>query len=198
MDLKHLNTQIAQAQWNQVLPLLRWQISRLGTLGKIGMGLFVVAVIYFFSAVMPQDTALQKLKERAETLQLQANSKQTTGDAETGKKLSSDQALQVFYDFFPRIDSSPFWIRELVRLAKKQKVELSSSEYRLVNEKDARLARYEMILPVKGRYPEIRAFIADALEAVPAMAISAIAMKRESVSSDRLEMRLEINLYLNK
>lgn len=198
MDLKHLNTQITQAQWNQVLPILRWQISRVGTLGKIGMGLFVIAVIYFFSAVMPQDTALQKLKERAETLQLQANSKQTTGDAETGKKLSSDQALQVFYDFFPRIDSSPFWIRELVRVAKKQKVELSSSEYRLVNEKDARLARYEMILPVKGRYPEIRAFIADALEAVPAMAISAIAMKRESVSSDRLEMRLEINLYLNK
>ena len=41
-------------------------------------------------------------------------------------------------------------------------------------------------------------FGVDALEAVPAMAISAIAIKRESVSSDRLEMRLEINLYLNK
>lgn len=198
MDLKQLNTQIAQAQWNQFLPLLRWQINRLGALGKIGMGLLVVTVIYFFSAVLPQDSALQKLKERAETLQVQANAKQTSGDADTGKKMSSDQALQVFYDFFPSIDSSPFWIRELVRLAKKQKVELSSSEYRLVNEKDARLARYEMILPVKGRYPEIRAFIADALEAVPAMAISAIAIKRESVSSDRLEMRLEINLYLNK
>lgn len=198
MDLKQLNTQIAQAQWNQFLPLLRWQINRLGALGKIGMGLLVVTVIYFFSAVLPQDSALQKLKERAETLQVQANAKQTSGDADMGKKMSSDQALQVFYDFFPRIDSSPFWIRELVRLAKKQKVELSSSEYRLVNEKDARLARYEMILPVKGRYPEIRAFIADALEAVPAMAISAIAIKRESVSSDRLEMRLEINLYLNK
>ncbi len=198
MDLKQLNTQIAQAQWNQFLPLLRWHINRLGALGKIGMGLLVVTVIYFFSAVLPQDSALQKLKERAETLQVQANAKQTSGDADTGKKMSSDQALQVFYDFFPSIDSSPFWIRELVRLAKKQKVELSSSEYRLVNEKDARLARYEMILPVKGRYPEIRAFIADALEAVPAMAISAIAIKRESVSSDRLEMRLEINLYLNK
>lgn len=198
MDLKQLNTQIAQVQWSQFLPLLRWQINRLGALGKIGMGLLVVTAIYFFSAVLPQDSALQKLKERAETLQMQANSKQTSGDADAGKKMSSDQALQVFYDFFPRIDSSPFWIRELVRLAKKQKVELSSSEYRLVNEKDARLARYEMILPVKGRYPEIRAFIADALEAIPAMAISAIAIKRESVSSDRLEMRLEINLYLNK
>ncbi|MDE2389767.1 MAG: hypothetical protein KGN35_11950, partial [Betaproteobacteria bacterium] len=72
------------------------------------------------------------------------------------------------------------------------------SEYRLVNENDARLARYEMILPVKGRYPQIRAFMAAALEAVPAMAISAIALKRENIASDRLEVRLEINLYLNK
>lgn len=69
---------------------------------------------------------------------------------ESGKKLNSDQALQVFYDYFPRIDSSPFWIRELVQLAKKHGVDLSSSEYRLMNESDARLARYEMILPVKA------------------------------------------------
>jgi len=139
-----------------------------------------------------------KLKERADLLQMQALSKQIPGETETGKQMSGDQALQAFYDFFPRIDSSPFWIRELVELAKKQGVELSSSEYRLINENDARLARYEMILPVKGRYPQIRAFMADALETVPAMAISAIAIKRESVTSEKLEARFEINLYLNK
>lgn len=177
---------------------LRWQAGRLGVAGKIGAGLMVVAGIYFFSVVLPQESALQKLKERAETLQMRALSKQAPGDAETGKKMSGDQALQVFYEFFPRIDSSPFWVRELVQLAKKQGVELSSSEYRLVYENDARLARYEMILPVKGRYAQIRAFIADALEAVPAMAISAVAIKRENVTSEKLEARLEINLYLNK
>lgn len=84
------------------------------------------------------------------------------------------------------------------RIAKKQGVELTSSEYRLINEKDARMARYEMVLPVRGKYSQIRAFIADALEAVPAMAISAIAMKRESTAMDKLEVRLEINLYMNK
>ncbi|MEK7844717.1 MAG: hypothetical protein AAB259_03050 [Pseudomonadota bacterium] len=83
-------------------------------------------------------------------------------------------------------------------MAKKQGVDLSSSEYRLVNENDERLARYEMVLPAKGTYPQIRAFMADALEAVPAMAISAIAIKRENVTSEKLEVRLEINLYLNK
>ena len=84
---------------------------------------------------------MRKLKERAETLQTQALSKQTSGDAESGVKMSGDQALQAFYDFFPRVDSSPFWIRELVRIAQKHGVELSSSEYRLVYDNDERLSR---------------------------------------------------------
>lgn len=183
------------------MPLLRWQLGCLGNLGKVGIGLMIATGIYYFLVVIPQETELQKLKDRAVTLQAQAVSKNTSGessDAEASRKMSGDQALQVFYEFFPRVDSSPFWIRELVRVAKKQGVELTSSEYRLINEKDARLARYEMVLPVKGKYFQIRAFIADALEAVPAMAISAIAIKRENTASDKLEVRLEINLYMNK
>lgn len=198
MDSSLLKTETLQTQLNQLALLLRWQASRLGIIGKIGLGLLVAAGIYFFSAVLPQESALLKLKERADILQMQALSKQIPGETETAKQMSGDQALQAFYDFFPRIDSSPFWIRELVQLARKQGVELSSSEYRLINENDARLARYEMILPVKGRYPQIRAFMADALETVPAMAISAIAIKRENVTVENLEARLEINLYLNK
>lgn len=198
MDASFLKTGTIQTQLDRLMLQLRWQAGRLGTIGKIGLGLLVVAGIYFFSAVLPQDSDLQKLKERAETLQLQELAKQSPGEMESGKKLNSDQALQVFYDYFPRIDSSPFWIRELVQLAKKHGVDLSSSEYRLMNESDARLARYEMILPVKGRYPQIRAFMAEALVKVPAMAISAVALKRENITSDKLEVRLEINLYLNK
>lgn len=201
MDSNYLKRELPQISWNRLMPLLRWQLERLGNLGKIGMGLMLAAGIYYFLVVMPQATELQQLKDRAVMLQAQAvakNNPSEGGDAEAGKKMSGDQALQVFYDFFPQVDSSPFWIRELVRIAKKQGVELSSSEYRLINEKDARLARYEMVLPVRGKYSQIRAFIADALEAVPAMAISAIAMKRENTSMDKLEVRLEINLYMNK
>ncbi len=198
MDASFLKTGTLQTRLDRLMLQLRWQANRLGAAGKTGLGLIVVSMIYFFSALLPQESDLQKLKERAETLRMQEQAQQNPGETDGGKKLSADQALQVFYDFFPRIDSSPFWIRELVQLAKKHGVELNSSEYRLVNENDARLARYEMILPVKGRYPQIRAFMSAALEAVPAMAISAIAMKRENITSDRLEVRLEINLYLNK
>lgn len=198
MDWNRLKTEALYTRLNRLVPQLRWHIGRLGVIGKVGVGLLAATSIYFFSAVLPQESVLQKLKERAEALQIQALSKQAPSDAEGGKKMSGDQALQAFYDFFPRIDSSPFWIRELVGIAKKRNVELSSSEYRLVDESGARLARYEMILPVRGSYAQVRAFIADALETIPAMAISAIAIKRENVTSEKLEVRLEINLYLNK
>lgn len=197
MDRNILSNASLQARLKSSWLQLRWQIARLGTIGKTGLGLLVVSCLFFLIAVLPQDAALQALKEQAETMQAELQS-EAGAESIAGGKLSRDQTLQVFYDFFPRIDSSPFWIRELVRVAKKRGVEISSSEYRLIHEKGSRLTRYEMMLPVRGNYSQIRAFIADALQAVPTMAITGIVMKRENIQSARLEARLEINLYLDE
>ena len=82
--------------------------------------------------------------------------------------LQGDQALQVFYDFFPNIDSSPFWIGEVVQIAVKQGVEINGTEYRMVREKDLKLARYEMVVPVRGQLsPRARFHRRCTLRAVP-------------------------------
>ena len=72
MDWNVLKTEILQAHLNRLAPQFRWQIGRLGVIGKIGLGLIVATSIYFFSVVLPQESVLQKLKARAETLQVQA------------------------------------------------------------------------------------------------------------------------------
>ena len=197
MESSNLISNQLQAQLRHILPQLSWEASRLGTIGKIGLGLLVIAVVLLFTMVLPQKTTLQTLKSRVETLQAQPLSESQKASRPT-QKINDNQALQIFYDFFPDIDSSPFWIRELTKIAKNQRVEINSSDYRLVKEKGDRLARYEMILPVRGRYPQIRAFIADALQTVPAMAISGIVIKRDNVKTEQLDVRLEINLYLDE
>jgi hypothetical protein len=197
MEPNILNRDQLRVQLHNILLQIRWEAVRLGTIGKIGLGLLIMAVVLLIAAVFPQDTTLQTLKTRAETLQTQPLSTSQKTSRPT-QKIGDDQALQIFYEFFPQIDSSPFWIRELARIAKKHRVEINSSDYRLVLEKGARLARYEMILPVRGRYPQIRAFIADALQAVPAMAITGMVIKRENVKTEQLDVRLEINLYLDE
>jgi len=65
-------------------------------------------------------------------------------------------------------------------------------------EKDIKLARYEMVMPVRGQYAQVRGFVADALRAVPAMALTDVAIKREGVESELLEASLKFHLYLSE
>lgn len=194
-----MNQELIQRRFNHIMQQLRWQLARLGTAGKIGVGLCVVAGIFFLGAVLPAKKERKMLEERAETLQLQAKERLLSGEVSAvEKQLTNDQALQAFYEFFPRFDSSPYWIRELIRAAQKQGVEINSSDFKLTLERDWRLSRYEIIMPVRGRYSQIRGFMADALEAVPNMAITGFVIKRDNIQSTQLEMRLEISLYLNE
>ncbi|MDN5751904.1 MAG: hypothetical protein L0H15_01305 [Nitrosospira sp.] len=176
-------------------PRLRWQTARLGAAGKIGFGLCVFSAVFFFVAVSPRYAESSILMAKAE--EMKAHPQEKTARA-PGVKIQGDEALQAFYAFFPHIDSSPFWIRELVQAAAATGVEINGSDYRMVREKGWKLARYEMILPVRGKYPQVRAFIADALRVVPAMALVDIGIKREGVESEWLEASLKFNLYLHE
>lgn len=93
----------------------RWQASKLTTVGKIGAGLLMLAFVFFMAAISPQNEELEKLAKKAASLQQQTRLK--SGES---VRLDDNQALQVFYDFFPSIDSSPYWIKELDRVAKKR------------------------------------------------------------------------------
>jgi len=168
----------------------RWCVACLGTAGKAGIGLIVLALLFLIVAVLPQQRILQALQNKVESMQL------TRSDARSGAVLNDDQALQVFYDFLPQSDSSPYWISELDRIAKENGVELNRSDYRLQLEKESRLVRYEIKFPVRGTYPQIRAFIANTLQSVPILALTDVAIKRETVTLGQVEAHLGMTLYL--
>lgn len=171
---------------------IRWHVTCLGTIGKTGAGLLVLTLVFFMAAVLPQQQTLKELKNRVQTVQ-----QQEQPDSVRQAGLSDSQALQVFYDFLPRSDSSPYWISELDRIARDSSVELNSSDYRLTMEKESKLIRYEIQLPLRGTYPQIRAFLAEALQAMPTLALADIAIKRETVQTGCVEARLNMYLYLN-
>lgn len=170
---------------------VRWQVTRLGAVGRVGAGLLVLTLVFFIAAVVPQKEALKELKSKVRAMQ------QTQPDSAGQMKLNNNQALQVFYDFLPRSDSSPYWISELDRIAKDSGVELNGSDYRLMMEKESKLVRYEIQLPLRGTYPQIRAFIANALQAVPTLALADIIIRRETIQAGRVDARLHMHLYLN-
>jgi hypothetical protein len=178
---------------------LRWQAERLGNAGKIGVGLFVFSAVFFVGAVLPRQEESSALRNKAEEMQARLRSEPVEKEGETTPKVVyGAQALKAFYAFFPNIDSTPFWIGEVVKAAAQQGLELNGTSYRMEQEKEVKLARYEMILPLRGKYEQVRGFVAEALRTVPAMSLADVAMKREGVESDLLEANLKFNLYLGE
>jgi hypothetical protein len=87
-------------------------------------------------------------------------------------------------------------LRRLFDAADQVGLDLDRGEYRLTEVKDAHLRRYQLSLPVCGGYPEIRAFVAQALNADPALALDAIQLRRDRIETPDLEALLNFTLYL--
>ncbi len=184
---------------------LRWQMERLGVPGKIGFALIIFSAAFFIAAVLPRRAESNALMAKVEAMQVQMKAElaQPTqparrGGVTTRKAVHGNEGLLLFYEFFPKVDSTPFWINEVVQSATEHAVEIDGTEYRMVREKDVKLARYEMLVPVRGRYAQVRGFIADALRSVPPMALVDVAIKREGVESELLDANLKFNLYLSE
>lgn len=177
---------------------IRWQAERAGTAGKIGFGLCLFSAVFFVAAVLPRRVESTALMAKVEAVQAQVRTEPAKRSGGTGRKIFGHEALQAFYAFFPNTDSTPFWIKEVVQSAAQHNVEITGTDYRMVREKGLKLVRYEMLIPVRGRYAQVRGFIAEALRAAPAMALVDVAIKREGVESELLEASLKFNLYLSE
>lgn len=87
-------------------------------------------------------------------------------------------------------------VEQLHRSAAARGLQLASGEYRVMPASGALPQRYQILLPVKGRYPEIRAWLADAMNAQPGLALEELSFSRGTVAEPVLQARLRWTLYL--
>jgi len=169
---------------------LRTRIEGLGLPGVTGIALLVFACALYASALRPLQQQVSELRDEAAQLQ----SKQKLNG--TLRISSPDEQLEHFYNFFPATQSTPDWLGKIHTAAKDNGVELASGEYKLERGSGDKLARYQIVLPLKGSYQQIRGFIAKVLELVPAAALNEISLQRDSVGNSQLEARIRLTLYL--
>ncbi|NNU42339.1 hypothetical protein [Ramlibacter montanisoli] len=75
-------------------------------------------------------------------------------------------------------------------------LQLSRGEYAVVTDRQTGLVQYRITLPVRGAYTQVRAFVAAALKAVPALALDELTFERRSISETQVEARIRLTLYL--
>jgi hypothetical protein len=171
----------------------RWLASRavgaLGLRGLIGLGCLAAAALAYPFVLVPMSADLAKARDEANTLQ-QARGKGA------GKPSDTDVPLETFYRFFPPAASAPDLLDKLYSSASRRAIVLDQAEYRLTRERDGKLSRYQITLPVRATYPQLRGFVEDVLAQIPSAALEGIGFRRDAISAESVDAQIRFVVYL--
>ena len=171
-------------QWAR---MLRWR-------GFAGLILAAAAATLYLAGVNPGKTQINELQQEAVSVRAFSRS---NPDAATLPPRTYEAWLQHFYGLLPARAGAPDLLRIIFSAARAQSLNLEQGDYKMKVDKNGRLLTYEIGLPVRGSYVQIRKFIADVLEQIPAIALDEIIIKREAIGDARIDASIRFTLFLN-
>lgn len=178
---------------------LRWGSRRwlriLGRPGVLAIGILVVFPPFYFSAIVPAQERLDAAHRSALSLREQILH---AGKSLDGGSRTPAEQLAAFYRIFPQERHSPQWLGKLAALAEKNGLSLNEGEYKAARDKAGRLMRFQIVLPVKGEYPQIRRFLAALPVETPIIALENVQFSRQNIADSTVEARIRLALYLEQ
>lgn len=171
--------------------LARWR-RRLGWPGLAGMALLVLALGFELVVAVPERLEITELRERVAA----AEEARQAGVPPPGQ--GPEAGLAAFYRALPPRASAGSWLEKIYAAGRDASLLLDKGEYKLNPAPDTRLARYEISLPVRGGYGQIRTFVDTVLRDIPAIALDDLQIRRGNITEGTLEARIRFVLYLRE
>jgi hypothetical protein len=166
-------------------------VESLGWPGILGLGLFVFVTAFYFSTFRPEQARLGEIQAEVSKL-VESRTRAVEAPKSSGEKLTA------FYQFFPPTGHIADLLGKIYAAADKQSLQLDHGEYKAVGDTVGRLTNYQITLPVKGTYPQIRKFVAAALAEVPNLSLDSIQFERQKVGEPTVEAKVKLVLYLGQ
>jgi hypothetical protein len=173
------------------LELLR----RLGWPGLLGAVLLGFAAVWSMFAVQQGIEARERAAARVQEADARLAAVQR---GEPGLAPAPERLLQDFRDALPGQPAATADIDRLYVAAEAERISLARGEYALVVESETALARYQILLPVRATYPQVRRFLANAMASLPALGLEDLDLQRKQVADTELEGRIRMTLYLSR
>jgi hypothetical protein len=173
------------------LARLRAGADRLGLTGVAGVGLMMFAAVWFFSAALPERARIAELERRVAAL----GHAVAPGDAAPAVRGGIEGQLDTFYGFFAVEAPVTAALARIHDAARGQGLAFDAAEYRVLREGALKLDRYELSVPLRGSYAQLRGFVTEILDALPQAAVDELALQRDSVGEAQLEARLRLSIY---
>ena len=169
---------------------LRTAVERLGRVGGLGIALLFGCAVFFVTAVRPVEDEFAGLQEQRVAEELAQR---------TGRPVLDDAAqLAQFVAFFPDADSTAEWLARLYAAAEQERLVLAQGTYKRRGDSELGLIAYQVTLPVRGTYGEVRRFIAQVLADVPAAALESVQFQRERSADGAIDARIVLVLHLRE
>nr|WP_315484278.1 hypothetical protein [uncultured Undibacterium sp.] len=157
--------------------------------------ILMMLTAYLYFQFIPKQQA-QLIKQKSTLTHFQSDSVNAS-DAKSSPKITEDeQRIASFYDSLGERQFSEQYIKVFFDVASKAGIVLNSAEYRSAEETNGAFRRYQVTLPLKGSYLQIRQFCRDTLIALPFVSLDEINFKREEISNSLIEANLQFTLYL--
>jgi Tfp pilus assembly protein PilO len=174
-----------------IVPYLSYGAQRLGRSGVIGLSLCIFSFIAFVSGNLP---LREQLRSQAADLEV---ARETVADRKPRQTSQSPQAqANRFVDSLPGRNDIPKIMGSIVTIAAATGIQLERGNYEYVASDDDAIARYRMLLPVTGSYPQVRKFVENLLATVPAIALDNVRIERDNISDQVIAADLRFSVLL--
>ena len=163
---------------------------RLGVAGIAGVALLVAAATGFLYA--------PRLLDEADSTHAAVNRTRVQLaeiDRDFAAKPESIQQLDRFHTWLPPFEQSTSDLRKLFDIAEKSRIQLPKGDYALKQDDAHRIARLDVVLPIKDTYPDVRGFIAAILDALPHASLAELRLERSAANVEPLDARVRISLF---
>lgn len=175
--------------------ILKRRLTHLSREATVGLGLLALCLTFYFSALRPAQARLGELRTNMMSLHEKI---QNTAKAMRDNQGSPAEQLDVYYKFFPPQTSTPDWLDKIYKAAREQNIQLEQGEYRTSRETAGKLVRYQITLPVKGGYLQLRKFLASVLTEIPIVSLDHISFERQKIGDEVIEAKIRFTLYLDR
>jgi hypothetical protein len=167
-------------------------LHRMGVPGAAAIGLLTACAAFYASVLLPLDSRIDEVRDNARELAERVLQPGGLGTA----KLAVAEQLAEFHRLFPHQATITDMVSKVFAAAQAQGIVLAQGEYRVADDPQGGLRRFQMLLPVKAEYTRIRLFLSRLALDVPTAALEHIQFERQRIGDTQVEATIKLTLYV--
>lgn len=161
-----------------------WALSRLGRPGLAGLGMLALTAMAWATVLAPLEAQLRADQVRADRL------------ASRPPQIAQPAGERDWRADLPPGHAGHAHLARLFAAARDSGLRLAEGRYQESRDVGSGVTRLAISLPVSGRYPAIRAFVAHALTRQPGLALETLRLSRDHLGDKEVQADLRFVLFM--